>query len=514
MLNGGTTTASAGAALTDVSIEGGATLTGSATASSAHIAGGTIKGTLSTDELFADYGEIDGPGVVTVNSGGTGVVSQSSALTLNTGGKLVNLGSTTVDGQISLSNASQVENGGALALTDSANVSISDNTNNKVLNDASGTISYRASRAALAVSLQAPFTNNGTVTVARGQLGLPSLTNLTAAGKLTGGTYQALGGTINLANAINNNAANLVLGTTGGFVAGGVDALPTIATNSGSLTFSKSETFTPASLANTGAINVLAGTTKLGTLNQTAGSTSVASGATLRSGSGAGNVLITGGTLTGNGTVAGKVSGSGTVQPARAAATPLAIASDYTPDPAAGTLAISIGGTTSGTGYGALTVGGTATLGGTLALQTDIGYDPPNGSTYTILTANAVSGTFSSVTGTTAGAHTYVVNYSPTQVTVTVIQAPAITSASTTTFYPGAPSSFTVTTTGFPTPTITETGSLPSGVTFTDNGDGTATLAGDGTEAPGSTRSRSMRPRPARRPLRSRSRWTCSPSPA
>ncbi len=56
--------------------------------------------------------------------------------------------------------------------------------------------------------------------------------------------------------------------------------------------------------------------------------------------------------------------------------------------------------------------------------------------------------------------------------------APAITSADHTTFTVGTPGSFMVTTTGSPAPSITESGGLPSGVTFTDNGDGTATLAG------------------------------------
>ena len=35
-----------------------------------------------------------------------------------------------------------------------------------------------------------------------------------------------------------------------------------------------------------------------------------------------------------------------------------------------------------------------------------------------------------------------------------------------------------MTTSGLPTPALSETGTLPTGVTFTDNGDGTATLAG------------------------------------
>ena len=62
--------------------------------------------------------------------------------------------------------------------------------------------------------------------------------------------------------------------------------------------------------------------------------------------------------------------------------------------------------------------------------------------------------------------------------TLTVGQAPAITSAGSTTFTVGTNGSFTVTTSGFPKPALSETGALPSGVTFVDNGNGTATLSG------------------------------------
>jgi hypothetical protein len=62
--------------------------------------------------------------------------------------------------------------------------------------------------------------------------------------------------------------------------------------------------------------------------------------------------------------------------------------------------------------------------------------------------------------------------------TVTIDIAPAITSASSTTFTVGSSGFFTVTTTGTPTPTLTMSGALPTGLTFTDNGNGTATLAG------------------------------------
>ncbi len=58
--------------------------------------------------------------------------------------------------------------------------------------------------------------------------------------------------------------------------------------------------------------------------------------------------------------------------------------------------------------------------------------------------------------------------------------APAITSAASTTFVAGTPGTFTVTTTGFPLPSLSGGKGLPPGVTFSDNGDGTASLAYDG----------------------------------
>ena len=97
---------------------------------------------------------------------------------------------------------------------------------------------------------------------------------------------------------------------------------------------------------------------------------------------------------------------------------------------------------------------GTAKLSGTPAVAT--------GGTYAI-TVKAHNGVGSDATQT---------------FTLTVDQAPAITSASATTFSVNAAGSFTVTTTGFPKPALTETGALPTGVTFVDNGNGTATLAG------------------------------------
>ena len=64
--------------------------------------------------------------------------------------------------------------------------------------------------------------------------------------------------------------------------------------------------------------------------------------------------------------------------------------------------------------------------------------------------------------------------------TVTINRPPTITSTNSTTFTEGVAGNFTVTTTaGVPTvTTLSESGALPGGVSFTDNGDGTASLSG------------------------------------
>ena len=86
-----------------------------------------------------------------------------------------------------------------------------------------------------------------------------------------------------------------------------------------------------------------------------------------------------------------------------------------------------------------------------------------NGSTFAVVVQNSIG----SVTSNNA---TLTVNPAPV--------APSISSASTTTFTVGSAGSFTVTASGQPTPTLSSWGTLPLGVTFTPNGNGTATLAG------------------------------------
>ena len=102
-------------------------------------------------------------------------------------------------------------------------------------------------------------------------------------------------------------------------------------------------------------------------------------------------------------------------------------------------------------------------------------------------------------TPTASGVYTLTINaangVSPAAaqtLTLTVVaqtRAPAITSAANSTFTVGVPGSFTVTTTGYPVPAISEYGSLPAGVTFLDNHNGTATLSGTPAASAGGTSS-------------------------
>ncbi len=105
---------------------------------------------------------------------------------------------------------------------------------------------------------------------------------------------------------------------------------------------------------------------------------------------------------------------------------------------------------------------GTATISGTPAARTG------GSSTITVQAANSA--------GSTAQSFVLVVD-----------QAPAITSAATATATVGKAMSFTVTTTGYPNASLTETGALPTGLSFTAKANGTATISGTPAAGTGGT---------------------------
>jgi len=96
----------------------------------------------------------------------------------------------------------------------------------------------------------------------------------------------------------------------------------------------------------------------------------------------------------------------------------------------------------------------------------------PNGVTFS--STGVLSGTPASGTGgsypITITASNGVTPNATQDFTLVVDQAPAITSAGTTTFTVGTAGSFQVSATGIPSPTFTESGTLPNGVTFSSTG--------------------------------------------
>ena len=115
------------------------------------------------------------------------------------------------------------------------------------------------------------------------------------------------------------------------------------------------------------------------------------------------------------------------------------------------------------------------------ALPTGITLTDNGDGTATLSGTPSVTGTFQ----ITLSAGNGVVPSATQTFTLSVNQTPTFTSASGTTFTVGQPGIFTITTSPgtLPTGAITEVGVLPAGISFADNGNGTATLSG--TPAPG-----------------------------
>ena len=128
--------------------------------------------------------------------------------------------------------------------------------------------------------------------------------------------------------------------------------------------------------------------------------------------------------------------------------------------------------------------------GGTTPLSYGISPTLPSGLSINSLTG-AITGTSTTPLATTSFSVTVTDQNGATasksfNLTVNASQPPAITSAAYRAFPVGVSSSFPVTTTAIPIAAISESGALPAGVSFTDNGDGTATISGTPTGSAGS----------------------------
>ena len=121
---------------------------------------------------------------------------------------------------------------------------------------------------------------------------------------------------------------------------------------------------------------------------------------TLLANSYAGGTSITGGTLlvgSGSSLGTGNVGNDASLAASGVQHT-INVGGDYRQG-AAGTLTLSVGGTTQGSNYDVLTVAGKATLGGTLVVSAAAGFTPTTGQQFTLVqAAGGVSGTFATIT--------------------------------------------------------------------------------------------------------------------
>ncbi len=131
-------------------------------------------------------------------------------------------------------------------------------------------------------------------------------------------------------------------------------------------------------------------------------------------------LTLAGGTLSGTGTINGTVISTGAIVRPGSSAGQLTLNGDYTQG-TGGSLEIEIGGTTPATGHDVLAVAGRAMPGGELRILPTGGFIAQPGQQFTVLTAGQVIGTFAAVTGPGE----YNVAYTPTTVTLTVLEPPA-----------------------------------------------------------------------------------------
>lgn len=437
---------------------GGGTIQTGSTNDLANLATNSKSLTLANGANFTTVGNFTNSGALTVNSGSTFTVLSGKSLANyhNTGADANELvGGTFVVGGTLAFNAGTT---GAIK-TDDANITLEgtgtfENTStgapstNALVNLASisSTGSFTLADDAN-FTAAGNFTNGNKLTIDAGSTfaltGTNVLTNL-ASGTLTGGIY-TVGGTLQLTSTnggITTNAATLTLtGTTAKILDGTTNALASLDNNTGALTLSADASLTTASanFTNSGTVDVVKGSIldipgAAHAYTQSAGTTTV--DGTLEGI--AGGASVTGGTILGAGTVKGNLSvgGTGTTPTINVGdngvAGLLSITGKYT-QLATGTITGTINGTVVGTGYSELKVTGAAALAGTINFTVTSSFQASlaAGQTFTVLTASAVTGTFSNSTIVINSNFYFNVSYTSKGVVLTVeAGAPPTTPAS------------------------------------------------------------------------------------
>lgn len=319
------------------------------TGSLVELSGTTIDGgTLSTlgsgliralvqNTLDGSSNSIDNQAVVEVANGGDltvrGTIENSGTIRLASTGSLTDLEPT----------------GGLVAFTGGGQVTLSNHANNRVLAVSGGAL----------LNVDNTFSGSG-------QLGV-NLTPITNQGSILANQSVAL--TVNPDNTIGLDNQGMLRATAGA----------TMNIADGPFVTTGSVVVDPLStIARTGNFVQTAGTTTVhGTLIAT------------------GLIDIQGGTLAGDGTVSTAVTNASIVAPGTSTGV-LTMNSGYT-QTAPGLLKIEIGGTTPGSSYDRLVVGGVATLNGTLSIEFVNGFVPTIGQSFTVMTYGSRVGDFASL---------------------------------------------------------------------------------------------------------------------
>jgi hypothetical protein len=403
------------------------------------VSGGTLKtagnGTIQSQNVTLDgtAGSVTNTGNLqandgsnlfaqgTVNNTGTIALSDNSCValvepvTLSGPGKLTMSQDTCIYGSgIPFTNASTIMGSGT----------IGDSNPMPITN--SGTIIANQANPLYITANATGFTNQGKLTVNAGSTMIISgpFNNLSSTGTLAGGTY-SVNGVLELQNSVVTNDANLTLSGTAG-------AINLYGTTSSALSGLNSNAAkgivdlqngavlsTATALHNAGKVTVGAGSsfTAGKTYTQTAGTTTVDGTFS------APVVTIEGGSLSGVGTVTAAVTSNSTVTPGDAPGQSgkLTVTGTYTQS-TNGVLGVLIGGTEAGLQYSQLAVSSGSSLNGTLNITLATGFVPAIGSTFTIVTAGAVTGRFATVNGLSidSGEH-FEIGYPGNAVTLTVV---------------------------------------------------------------------------------------------
>jgi fibronectin-binding autotransporter adhesin len=384
----------------------------------------TIGGT-----AFTDAGSFSNAGSLTLLSGESFTVASLAQIS---GGSLT-AGTYVLDANLNLSGTAQTITTNAAALTlAGGTIENTSNSTNALAGLAVNSGKLTIGGAGNNVSTTATsFSNTGTLTINGGDSFTAAKLTQISGTTLSAGTF-VLSGNLDLTTAgisVTKNSATLTL--QGGTInSNGVNALAPLAGNTKSLTIAGSGnnvSTTAATFTNSGTVTVKTGDTF--TLNGTGHNYTQSAGTTTVDGTlTATGITATGGSIFGAGTLNGNVSignATGTAATLNVGdsgkAGLLAITGTYT-QLATGTMNASIGGLTSGT-YSALSVSGTASLGGTLSVSIVNGLVLTSaniGTQFTILTSTGtLSGSFTNGT-VTAGTDVFTVSYTGNSVVLTL----------------------------------------------------------------------------------------------